>query len=108
MFGNGHCKIGGLPAHQHAFIGGRNDDGPLKPRFAEIILNEFLYFTATLTDQTDNSDIAFGVARQHGHQHRLADARACEDAHPLALATGYEGVERAHSQIQWRSDSFTF
>jgi hypothetical protein len=62
------------------------------------------HLAAALADQADDVDVGRGVARQHRHHHRLADARAGEDAHALAAAAADEGVERAHPEVELGAD----
>jgi len=49
--------------------------------------------------------VGVGAARQHRHQHRLADARAGEHAHTLAAAKRSEDVERTHANIEAPTDA---
>ncbi len=65
-----------------------------------------MHLSATFADQPDHSDIGRNVAREHGQQHRLADAGAGagEDAHALAAAARNEGIEGANAEIERRPD----
>ncbi|GAA4033910.1 hypothetical protein GCM10022281_12370 [Sphingomonas rosea] len=58
-----------------------------------------------LADQPDHRDVAIGPAREHREQHRLADARAGEQAKPLALAERGEEVERANAGVDPAADA---
>ena len=49
------------------------------------VLNKFLNFATALSDQTNNHNIGFGVARQHAKQNTFANARAGHQANALTL-----------------------
>ncbi len=101
ILGDRHGEERCLAAHQRRLVGGRDHhDRAGKARFAEVVLKEFLHFAAALADQSDHGDVAGRVARQHREQHRLADARAREDAEPLTFAGGGECVERPDAEIE--------
>jgi hypothetical protein len=50
------------------------------------------------SDESDHVDRGARRARDHAEQRGLADARAREDAEPLAEPAGHETVERAHAE----------
>jgi hypothetical protein len=94
-----------LAAHQGRLIGGRHHhDRAGQARITQIVLQKLLDLAAALADQPDHRDIGHDIARQHREQHRLADARAREDAHALAMAAGDEGVQRADTKVDRGTD----
>jgi hypothetical protein len=104
-----HGGIGALTAHQRRFVrSGGDNHRPLEAFFAQGVFNEFLQLAATFADQRDHVDIGGGIAGQHRHQHRLADARGGENANTLAPAQGDEGIERPHAQIYLARDPLPF
>jgi hypothetical protein len=103
--GQGERQIGGLATLQGRFVrGGDHHDGAGEAGFAEGLLDEFADLPAPLADQPDHHRVARGLARQHGEQHRLSDARAGEDAEPLAPAAGGEDVHGPHPEVQPLAD----
>ena len=78
---------------------GDDDDRAAKPAWTQIVFDELLHLPAALADEPDDRDVGPGVARKHGEQNRLADARAGKNAHALTFAAGDERVERPHAQI---------
>ena len=106
IFGDRHGHVGRLPPHQRRFVGGGDDDDAARQAvLAQVLGDEFLHLAAALADQADDVDVDRHVARQHRHQHRLADAGAGEDAHALAAAAGQEGVDRADAEIDLAADA---
>ena len=104
IFGDRQRQIGGLAAHQRGLVGGRDHHHRAREALlAEIVLQELLHLAAALADEADHRDVGHDIAREHREQHRLADARAGEDAHALAAAAGEEGIERAHAEIERRA-----
>ena len=98
--------VRGLAAHQRRLIGSRDHDhGAGKTGFAEVVLKEFLHLAAALANEPDHGDVGGDVARQHGQQHRFADAGAGEDAQTLAAAAGQKGIERADAEIERGADA---
>ncbi len=106
VFGDRHGHVGRLAPHQRRFVGCRDDDDAARHAvLAQILGDELLHLAAALADQADDVDVDRHVARQHRHQHRLADAGAGEDAHALAAAAGQEGVHRPDAQIDLAADA---
>ena len=64
-----------------------------------------MQLAAALADQPDHQHVGLAARGDHRQQRRLADARAGEDAHPLAVAAGREQVERAHAEGQPRAQA---
>jgi hypothetical protein len=106
VFGQGQREVGGVAAHECRLVGGGDDDdGAAQALLAEIVLQELLHLAAALADEPDDGDLRGGEARHHGQEHRLADARAGEDAHALAAAGGQEGVDGAHAEVEGLGDA---
>jgi hypothetical protein len=97
MLGDGEGGEGGLSAKQGGSVGRRDDHDRARETLGpEIVLDELLHFAAALTDEADDRDIAVSPSGEHGEEHRLADARAREEAEALAFAKRREQVERSH------------
>ena len=105
VFADRHGHIGGLAALQGRFVtGGDHDDGAAQPFLAEGFLDELPNLPAPFADQADHDNVTGGLTRQHGKQHRLADAGAGEDAQTLAAAGGGEDVHGADAEVQPLTD----
>ncbi len=97
--------VRGLAAHQRRLVGGRDHDhGAGETGFAQIVLEELLHLAAALADEADDGDVGGDVTREHGQQHRFADAGAGEDAQTLAATAGQKGIERADAEIERGAD----
>jgi hypothetical protein len=76
----------------------------LRPSSPKGLLDELADLAAPFADQADHDGVAGGFLGQHRQQHRLADARAGEDAQALAAAGGGEDVHRPHAQVEALAD----
>src|SRR5690606_21324969 len=63
-------------------------------------LDELLDLATALADQRHHPHVTLGIATDHAEQRALADARAGEDAEPLAAPAGDEAVDGAHAGRQ--------
>ena len=85
-------------ADQRRLIGGRDDDDRARQALGpEIALDELAHLAAALADQRDDVHLGPRRARDHAEQRALADARAGEDAEPLAAAAGEQRVRCART-----------
>src|SRR5205823_53958 len=82
---------------------GGHDDGALEAG-AEVALDELADFTATLADERDDVHVGARVARHHPEERAFPDARAREDAEPLATAAGEQRVDRADAEVERLAD----
>ena len=87
--GDRHHGVGRLAPHQRRFVRGRHHHHAAGQTLdAEIVGDELLDLAAALADQADDVHIGLGVAGEHRHQDRLADAGPGEDTHALPAAAG--------------------
>jgi hypothetical protein len=90
---------GRLDAHERGLVGGRHDDDRARQALgAEVALDELAHLAASLADEADHVDLRRRRAGDHAQQRGLADARAGEDAEPLAATARHEGVQRADAE----------
>ena len=91
----------GAQPHQRRLVGGRDDhDGARQALGAEVALEELAHLAAALTDQREDADGASVPRVIIDSSARLADARAGEDAEPLAAPAGHQRVEGPHAKAQ--------
>ena len=79
-----------------------------KPFWPKIVRDEFLDLATALADQANHRNVGGGVARQHGKQHRLADAGRRKNTHALAVAAGQEGIDGADAKIELAAHPLPF
>jgi hypothetical protein len=104
--GDRQGHVGGLASLEGRLVGGgHHDDGALEAFLAQGFFDELPDLTAPFADQPHHDSVAVGLFGQHGEQHRLANARAREDAQALATAAGGEDVHGPDTQIQPRTDA---
>ena len=65
----------------------------------KLAFDKVRHFACTLADQSDDNDIGINALQYLAHQNRLADARACDNRDPLALAYGEQRVDRSDARI---------
>lgn len=92
--------MGRLAPRQRGRVRGLGDHHRALAAFrSQHVVDEFAGFPPPLADQADHDDVGVASARQHRHQHRLADTGAGKDAEALTAPHGDEGIENPDAQI---------
>ena len=90
-------ELGGPQPHQRRLVArGHDQHRPRESALAQALVQKLGDLSAPLAEQCDDADIGVGAAGDLPEQRALADARAREDAQPLALADRRHQVDRAH------------
>jgi hypothetical protein len=71
------------------------------------VLDEFLYLTATFTNQSNHDDIGLSEAGHHPQQHALADTTAGKEPQTLATTHSEQTIDHPDADIQRLTDRLT-
>lgn len=85
-----------------------DNNGSGKTFRTEIVFDELLDLSSSLSDESQDGDVRVGSPQQHRQETRLAHPGTGHDADPLTATQGEETVDDAHAGLQLPGDQRTF